>query len=238
MMCAFDIKGYLAHFRKVYSTTSSLSYVFPPRTTVMGLLAAIVGKNRDSYYEEYSQLKIAISIKSKIRKLVFSSNYLDTDSISHSNLRGIKGRVPVTREILVENNGGIICYRIFVAGEVGEIVEAFKRGPCYPVALGVANFLGWIERFNAINGFSIFNSCEQLNISTVVPNLKSITIKPEPSKRIILEERVPRTFDSYRRSGELMNYLYEESCGTLQVSGKAEFFKCKDLEGELNGIFM
>ena len=39
----FDIKGPMAHFRKFYTNSSSLSYLFPPRTVVAGIIAGILG---------------------------------------------------------------------------------------------------------------------------------------------------------------------------------------------------
>ncbi|MDW8022877.1 MAG: CRISPR-associated protein Cas5, partial [Nitrososphaerota archaeon] len=42
-LVVFDAKCFFAHFRKHFSTTSSLSYSFPPRTTIAGMMAAILG---------------------------------------------------------------------------------------------------------------------------------------------------------------------------------------------------
>ena len=44
----FDIKGKFAHFRKFYTNSSSLTYGIPPRTAICGILAAILGLERDS----------------------------------------------------------------------------------------------------------------------------------------------------------------------------------------------
>ena len=38
-LVAFTLAGPMAHFRKFYTTTSALTYLFPPRTTLMGLVA-------------------------------------------------------------------------------------------------------------------------------------------------------------------------------------------------------
>ncbi|MEW6070945.1 MAG: CRISPR-associated protein Cas5, partial [Candidatus Thermoplasmatota archaeon] len=39
----FTIKGQFAHWRKWFTTTSPLTYSFPPRTAVIGLIGAILG---------------------------------------------------------------------------------------------------------------------------------------------------------------------------------------------------
>ena len=51
---AFNIRGKFAHFRKFYSNSSALSYFIPPRTTIIGLIAGMLGLERDSYYEDFS----------------------------------------------------------------------------------------------------------------------------------------------------------------------------------------
>ncbi|MBC7076121.1 MAG: CRISPR-associated protein Cas5, partial [Syntrophomonadaceae bacterium] len=59
----FDIKGRFAHFRKIYTNSSSLSYTLPPRTTVMGMIAAILGRERDTYYEEFNSQNMDIAVQ-------------------------------------------------------------------------------------------------------------------------------------------------------------------------------
>ena len=65
----FDLSGKMAHFRKYYTNSSSLTYYFPPRTVIIGLIAGLIGKERDSYYEIFSKDKayVGISIKSNIQ---------------------------------------------------------------------------------------------------------------------------------------------------------------------------
>lgn len=45
----FDLWGDLGHFKKPYTTTSPLSYAFPPRPTVAGIISAIVGLKKEEY---------------------------------------------------------------------------------------------------------------------------------------------------------------------------------------------
>lgn len=39
----FEVSGRMAMFRKPYTTTSSVSYPFPPPTALAGMIAAILG---------------------------------------------------------------------------------------------------------------------------------------------------------------------------------------------------
>jgi CRISPR-associated protein Cas5h len=79
----FDISGKFAHFRKYYANNTALSYSIPPRTTIMGVLAAILGKPRDSYYEEFSSknIRIGISLKVPVKKNFHRLNFLSIKSL-------------------------------------------------------------------------------------------------------------------------------------------------------------
>lgn len=74
----FDATGIYAHFRKIYTNSSSLSYYFPPPTTVAGMVAAMLGRERDSYYEEFSaeNFKVAVRILKPLRKMTHTLNYM------------------------------------------------------------------------------------------------------------------------------------------------------------------
>ncbi|MGB4656082.1 MAG: CRISPR-associated protein Cas5, partial [Bacillota bacterium] len=39
----FEASGPIAMFRKPYTTTSSVSFAFPPPTAIAGMIAAIIG---------------------------------------------------------------------------------------------------------------------------------------------------------------------------------------------------
>lgn len=54
--------GPFAHFRRIDATTEKLTYRVIPRTTVAGLLAAILGEPRDSYYDTFSNETSAMAI--------------------------------------------------------------------------------------------------------------------------------------------------------------------------------
>jgi CRISPR-associated protein Cas5h len=61
----FDIAADYAHFRRVGTNSAKPSYRIPPRTTVSGLLAGIMGLPRDSYYDIFSPETSAITVVPK-----------------------------------------------------------------------------------------------------------------------------------------------------------------------------
>jgi len=82
-LLSFQISGQFAHFRKFYTNASSLSYLIPPRTVIIGILASVLRYERDSYYEVFSPEKFRISVAiapgTRIKKKMQSLNYLHPD---------------------------------------------------------------------------------------------------------------------------------------------------------------
>ncbi len=76
----FDIFGDLAHFRRFYTTSSPLSFSFPPPPTIWGMLGAIAGIDRKSYIEVFSpeNCKISLQIINPIRKIRLGLNLINT----------------------------------------------------------------------------------------------------------------------------------------------------------------
>ena len=76
----FKLSGKFAHFRKFYTNASSLSYLIPPRTVIIGLIASILKIPRDEYYDVFDEesLKVSVCIPKnlEIRKQTQSLNYL------------------------------------------------------------------------------------------------------------------------------------------------------------------
>ena len=72
MAVIFDCSSSMAMFRKPYTTTSSVSFAFPPPSAVAGLIAAIVGIDngawdggaKAAYWNELAGTRIALSILS------------------------------------------------------------------------------------------------------------------------------------------------------------------------------
>lgn len=160
----FDISGKFAHFRKYYANNTALTYSLPPRTTVMGILAAILGRSRDSYYEEFSSDKIliGIAIKTPIKKNFHRLNFLSIKSLGdfkksfESDFRGMAGNsIQTPFEVVtgLDLQKDDVCYRIFVACHTTgkETFQALKgalldSNQVFAVTLGTANFNAFINR--------------------------------------------------------------------------------------------
>ena len=76
----FDIWGDYAHFRKIETTTSPLTYFIPTGTALAGLISAMIGLKRDSYYDLFSpeNTRLAIRIINPLRKTRINISLMDT----------------------------------------------------------------------------------------------------------------------------------------------------------------
>ncbi len=218
-MMSFNLEGKMGHFRKFYTTVTSLSYAFPPRNTICGTIAAILGLERDSYYDLLSRdrCKIGIQILEPVKKVLLTTNYLDTDEISFRRLRGI-GMKPTRVEYLFSDNDRYLRYKIYFVHEDNKIMdELSKRVKSqkihYPISLGPAHCLAQIADFEEIEPKAlVLGDKTQLGILTVIQQDQIVEIDPKlnEGKRIIIEERVPPDFGVGRKPiSSAKNYLYE-----------------------------
>lgn len=80
----FDARG-TAHFRRVEGNSTAQTYRVPPKTTVAGLIAALIGYDHDSYYDLFRSHNSAIAVipKSELRTQTASFIQPNTDDEGH-----------------------------------------------------------------------------------------------------------------------------------------------------------
>ncbi|BCU68007.1 hypothetical protein HS7_14440 [Sulfolobales archaeon HS-7] len=206
------IKGKMAHFRKVYSNSTSLSYYFPPRTTVLGIIAAALGKERDSYYSEFNVYNVGVATLTPLRKLVTAEDILDTDELNTTKFRGFSNRVPTTKEIVIASRGDFLSYEIFI-NPLNQELEKSMREPVYPLSLGPANMLAWVDEVEEVD-------CDELpsgsaEVVGAVP--AEVKVKFSSKVQISLEDTVPRDFSSGRVPGRARNYYFSVNGSPYEI---------------------
>jgi CRISPR-associated protein Cas5h len=240
------VKGYFGQFRRIYSTTSSLSYAFPPKTTIIGLIAGILGFERDSYYEIFSSknCQVGLQIRTPVRRIAHTINYLNTDMVSIKTFRGIVAPAPVVNEIILKEDKNFeqLCYRIFFTHKNEKIMKELKnrlynKEFFYPPSLGQANNLADLEYISSIFA-EIFEPKGDIDILTVIPKSLIISIQPMEGVKIYIEEKVPAEFSTDRTCSKTETYVYEWTGKPLRVQLNGEVFSCI-LEGKkIFGTFM
>src|SRR6056297_898347 len=136
MACVFDIHSQRAMFRKPYTTTSSVSYPFPPPTAVAGIVSAILGFANKSdetignaaYWEKMSGTQIAIKINTPIKWETHTVNFQTTKQSQ-------TGHVQIKHHFVKKPS-----YRIYLRGELEEsLCHSLKNNQyTYTPYLGVA----------------------------------------------------------------------------------------------------
>ena len=122
MKClVFEIKSDYGHFRKFYTTSSPLTFSIPPRTTVAGMISAVIGLDKEEYLKHFSKkdAKIAIQITSPVNKTRISYNLINTKTANMYSK--IKDRTQVTFELLKNPK-----FRIYFSHNNSEIYNKFK----------------------------------------------------------------------------------------------------------------
>jgi len=79
---AFDLWGDYGHFRRFFTTSSPLTYSFPPPTAVRGIVGAILGKGRDEYLLATSDLAIGVRVLTAVKRVRWGQNFIFTKGTS------------------------------------------------------------------------------------------------------------------------------------------------------------
>ncbi|MGB9778318.1 MAG: type I-B CRISPR-associated protein Cas5b [Candidatus Bathyarchaeales archaeon] len=246
-LVVFDAKCFFAHFRKHFSTTSSLSYSFPPRTTIVGMLAALLGYDRDAYYSIFpsERCRVALQVRTPVRRLTNTINYLMTDKpVTLRKLRGIGGQAQVHVEMLVSDSREPcqLCYRIFFNHEnedlLKEVAERLKRLRfAYPPSLGSANNVAELYYVDFVDA-EVYQPKGEVEVHTVVPVSVLERVVPQHGRRIYVEELVPADFTGDRKLKRKESYIYEGEGKPIKVVVNCEVFSCTLDGDEIVGVFM
>jgi len=143
----FDIKGDWGHFRKPYAPVSPVTFPFPPPPTVLGMIGAICGYGKDEYAERigWNLVKIAVNLKSPVKRYRTALNLVNTKSNKFFRLVGEASRSQIPYEFLKSP-----AYRIFVAEASDEAMndlEYYLKSDTtvYTPSLGLAQCIATIS---------------------------------------------------------------------------------------------
>lgn len=197
VVLVFDIEGDMALFRKPYTTTSMVSYPFPPPTAIAGLIGAIVGINHGAaedaknalFWEHMQNVQISLSVRSPIRWINTAVNLMKFKTTNADMTEHIQ----VKHQLLKKPR-----YRVYVRG--GSIYPALKHKleqdefiytPCLGAAYALAemSYLGEYEAQAAD---------EEQGFDTVVPACEGLELDVVRSGAVF-SERVPAQMSSRRR---------------------------------------
>lgn len=218
----FDVAGEHAHFRKPHTTSPAMTFGLPPRTTVAGMVAAILGLPRDSYYDFFDResSRMAISLESPVRRLSMAINLLNTEGSSTKTKGATPGKF--FRSHRQQNVFEYLCdpeYRLYVSLDNEELMDRLESKlsagkSAYALSLGLSEHLAW---YDYVGRFEIESGEGKASVRSALPG-ESLTIIPDSGAEYV-SERMPAFMRSdgdgriadgsqnvtYDRSGEPIN---------------------------------
>lgn len=186
-----EISGEFAHFRKPSTTSPAQTFGIPPRTTIAGMLAGMLGMERDSYYDLFSHenSSIAVSLESSVRRLSLGINILTTDGPAKSPTSGRpSNHITDHRQQTVFE---VLCdpvYRVYASLEdetvMDQMEQQFAAGKStYTLSLGLSEHLATYEY---IGRFDVSEHAGRASIRSAVPG-EEIDLIPSPEARYVTE---------------------------------------------------
>lgn len=208
MKClVFDIHGEYGHFRKFYTTSSPLTFSIPPRTSISGLIGALIGLDKEDYINYFTKdkAKIAIQILSPVNKGRLAINLINTKTAKMYSK--IKDRTQVTMELLKNPS-----FRIYFSHEdenlynkVKEFLEGGKN--YYTLSMGLSEFIAEQKYVGEINLQEVSNN-EFVYIDTVINFNEDIEVEFENNKEYF-KDTMQNEMDSNRVVTEYVKILFE-----------------------------
>jgi CRISPR-associated protein Cas5h len=222
----FDIWGDYAHFRKIWTTTSPLTYPFPPRTSLAGLIGAILGLEKNSYHDLFSKENSALGIRiqSPVKKVRMGLNLIDTKKGFYLwDIRGMARRAPILFEFIKDPK-----YRIYAwlrdekkYALLRKYLE--KHQSVYTPSLGISEL---ISNFKFVGDFpvEIKEADRKTVIHSIIPQIGDINMVIEEGRKYGKEDGVPRFMDEDRKVKEYIDIFYEAEGEPLAID-KGNFYQ-------------
>lgn len=205
---AFDLWGEYGHYRKIYTTTSPLTYSIPPRTAITGLIGAILGLGKNEYLGHFSKkdAKIAVQVLNPVKKITLSENLIDTKKAGKM-MNQIRQRTQIRIELLKNPK-----YRIYLTHTdtdlQKDLTEKLKKHhsvytPCLGLSEHIANF-GYAGEYKA-------ETLEEVTalIHTAIPEPSILDMEFESGKEYI-QESMPNEMTPNRVVTEYMSVIIEQ----------------------------
>lgn len=227
-LLAFDVWGDYAYFRRGYTSTSTISYPFPSRTTISGLISGILGLEKDTYHNIFSSenSKLGLRILNPIKKINLNLNYINTKD-NRFLLSDVKEnpRVRVPAEFLKD-----VKFRIYVSLSDSNLMEELFSllnehksiyTPCLGISECLANFNLTYDEFIPLNK----EYGNNINIDSIILK-KEYNIIIEPGKKYGVVKS-PGFMNSNRVVDKFLEYFYEENANPIKIKS-GEYYKVGD----------
>ena len=198
---SFKLYGKFAHFRKFYTNSSSLSYLVPPRTVIIGILGSLLKLPRDSYYEIFNEdvckVSAAIVEGTVIKKITQSINMLHDSYFRYlckgkGNIKSIHSQCKL--ELLFSEPGHSIEYIVYLSmPREDEYFRRLERNiehniSGYGIYLGQRQFRAGIEFLRRYRGEDIQFLEEADALDSICLQENVIEFREEKNLNVVVEQ--------------------------------------------------
>lgn len=231
----FDLWGKYAHFKKIYVTTSALSYAIPFKTSIYGIVGAILGLENSSnnYLNHFKEgvCQIGIQVINPIRLQRININLSPTPGPIKDN------RKPTLMEFVTEPH-----YRIYMHHSdellMTNLKESLKnKHSVYNPVLGLANCLA---NFKYIGESKLKLSSGEIVIHTIIPKSDLVSFDQHfwvnNSIHIQEQDMYPLEMNVLREVTKRESILFDLNGKPIKVVSKKHYEM--NLNGNIIGIMM
>lgn len=208
----FDVYGDFGHFKKYYTTSSPLTFSFPPPPTIKGLIGAIEGIGKKDYLKVLSseKCKLAVRILNPVKKIRMGLNLINTKDNFWIPFKkkNHEARTQVKMELLKDP-----MYRIYFYHTdedlFNDIIEKLKNHQnVYTVSLGLSEMIADYRFVGVKDAFEEKNS--EVFVSSVLPYKYILEDKIvfEDGKKYF-KEKIPADMDEERIVLDYADVVYE-----------------------------
>lgn len=223
----FDIWGSYGHFRKFYTTSSPLTFSFPPPSTIAGILGAIYGAGKDEYLKVFSldRCKIALKIMNPVKKVRMGINLINTKGgywTLFSN-QYHEPRTQIRTEFLKDP-----YFRIYFTHKDEKVfkrlTDLLKEHKCiYTVSLGLSELLA---EFKYVGEYSSEEKSDNEFVELITPvaetNLIQNGVEIESDKKYF-KEKMPIKMNQERIVEKYDDVIFEPDGKTIKAKVKTYF---------------
>lgn len=225
----FDIWGDYAHFRRFYTTSSPLTYSFPPPTAVRGMVGAILGMGKEEYIDKTSGLYVGVRVLNPVKRIRWGQNLINTKGSSGFDPTLHRKKEPRT-QIKIEYLKNP-RFRIFLSGDEKMIAEVAsllqEHRTHYTLCLGLSelladfSYVGMAELEALPSGVYRISSVFPVDIVSDFGEAIEDGIK-------LLKERVPIYIDTNRVPRLYQDVIVEASGRPVRVGAKDGLYRLRD----------
>ena len=222
---SFTLKSMFAHFRKPETNSTSLSYFFPPPTVIQGIIAGLLGIERNTYYSELDEANLLLSaaILEPPKKITTTTNYVHITDNFNSIKFDKHTQIPLEFVVSREFPKKPIAFKIFVHPKNESLNEKLRelfsqKKQLYPTFAGAAFCPSWLEDWEVLESPEELQSSEPLEINTLIPlhavDPESIELR---ENSFLMRERTVRSFDDTRMRKSFTSLLWEKNGNPIRV---------------------